>query len=312
MANLGYIQVSRICNQHCLFCSNPDNERTISLVDARKQLDCLVENGYFGVILTGGEPTLHPDLPAIVNLARDSGLHVRMITNGQKTAEAGVLEKLVEAGLQHLHVSVHSARPDVQAYLTSNEDSWRNIERTLELLGGLELTCDVNTVMCAQNADHLDETVRAIVTRFPFVRHFVWNNIDPNMNRVAENPHTVAKLADIELSLARAVNFLEETGRTYRIERLPLCYMAEFAHASTETRKIVKHEERTVHFLDEKGHVRQTEFFHQKSETCSHCRLDPICAGLYDLDGAYDPAELYAVFLDPEEVISRIGEGRQL
>jgi len=302
LANLGYIQVTRICNQHCLFCSNPDNDRTLSLGDARSQLEGLVEKGYFGVILTGGEPTLHPDLPAIVSLARDSGLHVRMITNGQKTAEEGVLEKLVAAGLQHVHVSVHSARPDVQAYLTSNEDSWRNIERTFELLVGLGL--------CAQNACHLDETVRAIVARFPFVRHFVWNNIDPNMNRVAENPHTVAKLADLELSLHRAVKFLESTGRTYRIERLPLCYMADFAHASTETRKIVKHEERTVNFLDEKGHVRQTEFFHGKSEACTHCRLNPICAGLYDLGGAYDPEELHAVFLDTEEIVSRIREGR--
>jgi MoaA/NifB/PqqE/SkfB family radical SAM enzyme len=310
LANLGYIQVTRICNQHCLFCSNPDNERMISLGDARTQLEGLVEKGYFGAILTGGEPTLHPDLPEIVRLARDLGLHVRMITNGQKTAEEGVLERLLQSGLQHLHLSVHSARPNVQAYLTSNENSWSNLEATFELVGELGLTCDVNTVMCAHNADHLDETVQAIVAKFPFVRHFVWNNIDPTMNRVAENPHTVAKLADIELSLYRAVNFLESTGRTYRIERLPLCYMADFAHASTETRKIVKHEERTVHFLDEKGHVRQTEFFHQKSETCSHCRLDPICAGLYDLGGAYDPAELYAVFLDPKDIVSRVRHER--
>jgi MoaA/NifB/PqqE/SkfB family radical SAM enzyme len=82
--------------------------------------------------------------------------------------------------------------------------------------------------------------------------------------------------------------------------------MAGFAHASTETRKIVKKEERTVHFLDEKGEIRQTEFFHEKAEVCRQCRYDPICAGLYDLGGAYDPAELHAIFLDPEEVIDRI------
>ena len=138
------------------------------------------------------------------------------------------------------------------------------------------------------------------------MRHFVWNNIDPKMNRVAENPHTVARLADLELSLSRAVEFLESSGRTYRIERLPLCYMAGFAHASTETRKIVKKEERTVHFLDDKGEIRETEFFHEKAEVCRNCRFDGICAGLYDLGGAYDPAELYAVFLDPDEVIRRI------
>ncbi len=308
MANLGYIQVTRTCNQHCLFCSNPENQRTLSVEEALAQATRLKQNGYFGVILTGGEPTLHPELCTIVRRIRELGVHVRMITNGQKTAEEGVLEGLIQAGLEHVHVSVHSFRAEVQNHLTTNPDSFSNLEKTFGRLGSLGITCDVNTVMCAQNADHLDETVRTIVERFGFVRHFVFNNIDPKMNRVAQNPHTVARLADLELSLQRAIWFLESTGRTYRVERLPLCYMAEFAHASTETRKIVKGEERTVHFLDDKGEIRQTEFFHEKAEVCRQCRFDPICAGLYDLGGAYDPAELYAVFLDPEEVIRRINE----
>jgi len=310
MANLGYIQVTRICNQHCLFCSNPENDRTLDLAEAEEQIDQLKTAGYEGVILTGGEPTMHPRLGEIVTRAHESGLHVRLITNGQLTADIELLEKLQSRGLDHVHVSLHSARAKVQAYLTSNPDSYPKIRKTFENIGKLGLTCDVNTVMCAQNADHLDETVKTIIGEFPFVRHFVWNNIDPNMNRVEQNPHTVAKLADLELSLYRAVDILESGGRTYRIERLPLCYMADFAHASTETRKIVKGEERSVHFLDEKGLVRQTDFFHAKPDKCSACSFDSICAGLYDLGGKYyDPAELSPVFLDPQAVVQRILQG---
>lgn len=304
--NLGYIQVTRVCNQHCLFCSNPENQRTLAVEEAAGQLEALRQSGFQGTILTGGEPTLHPELARIVTLAREQGLQVRMITNGQRTAEPRLLEELVEAGLGHLHLSVHSSRPEVQALLTGNPDSWPNIERSLLLAGRLGLQCDINTVICAQNADHLDETVATIIDRFAFVHHFVWNNIDPRMNRVAENPHTVARLADLELALHRAVRLLKASGRTFRIERLPLCYMAEFAWASTETRKIVKREQRRVHFLDEKGEVTQTDFFHDKAPVCSACRLSPICAGLYDSGGAYDPAELHAVFLDPEDTISSI------
>ncbi len=306
MANLGYIQVTRTCNQHCLFCSNPENQRTLGFEDACAQLDNLKQSSYFGVILTGGEPTLHPELAKIVVAARDRGLHVRIITNGQRTAEPGVLAELAGCGLDHLHLSVHSSRPEVQALLTGNPDSWAKLARTLELAGQLGLTCDINTVICALNADHLDETVASLIERFPFLGHFVWNNIDPRMNRVADNPHTVARLADLELSLARAVALLESSGRTFRIERLPLCYMAGFAWASTETRKIVKQEQRRVHFLDDKGEFTQTDFFHDKAPVCADCRLGPICAGLYDLGGAFDPKELYAVFLDPEDIVARI------
>ena len=51
-------------------------------------------------------------------------------------------------------------------------------------------------------------------------------------------------------------------------------------NSHTETRKIVKGEERIVRFLDEKGLVRETLFRHGKAAACAICRLDPFCAGM--------------------------------
>jgi hypothetical protein len=48
----------------------------------------------------------------------------------------------------------------------------------------------------------------------------------------------------------KAFSFLEKKRRTFRVERLPLCFMRGYEEASTETRKIVKNEERLVYFLD--------------------------------------------------------------
>jgi hypothetical protein len=144
------------------------------------------------------------------------------------------------------------------------------------------------------------------VRRFPFIRHFVWNNLDPSMGRAETNRDTAHRLADFELSLARAMRFLHKSGRTFRVERVPLCYMTEFAHCSTETRKIIKGEERIVHFLDEKGTVRQTDFVHAKSEACRACSLDAVCGGLFELGEHYDLGELYPVFVPAEDVIRKV------
>ena len=65
MANIGYIQVVRHCNHHCGFCSNPTSPALHTLEKVRGLIDGLVKRGYYGVILTGGEPALHPDLPRI-------------------------------------------------------------------------------------------------------------------------------------------------------------------------------------------------------------------------------------------------------
>lgn len=311
MANLGYIQVTRQCNQHCRFCSNPPIERKQTLGQVKAQIEDLVARGYHGVILTGGEPTLAPFLPEAIRFARRLAIHVRIITNGQIMADRAYASGLAEAGLDHAHVSIHTCRPGLQAELSGNPDSLANLDRCLENLSFLGLTTDINTVICAQNADHLDETVDWALRRHPHVHHFVWNNLDPSMNRCAENPDVIPKLADFELSLHRAMRKVHESGRTFRVERVPLCYMVEFAHVSTETRKIVKAEERVVHFLDEhKGTVRQTEWVHHKAECCTVCTLDPVCAGLYAATTHFDPSELYPVFTDPDAVRQRVLDGK--
>lgn len=306
MANLGYIQLLRICNQNCRFCSNPENSRTIPLDEAKAQVAELRALGYDGVIFTGGEPTLYDDLAAIIAYAAAQGVEPRIITNGQRLAGGTLLQRLGDAGLRLIHVSLHSARRDVQDALTRTPGSHDQIMAGLAEAGRLGIDADINTVINAYNAGHLDETVRVVTERFPWVRHFVWNCIDPTMNRVAEHPDTVAQPPAFELSLHRAMSLLAAGGRTFRVERVPLCYMADFAHCSTETRKIVKAEERLVNFLDDKGQVRQTDFSHGKAAACRVCRLDRICAGLYEMGTWYDPGCLHPIFLDPAAVVARV------
>src|SRR5215468_1871319 len=263
------MQVVRYCNQYCRFCSNPATGWVLDLDTAKREIDDFVARGYFGIILTGGEPSLSDLIPEITRYAVARGLHVRMITNGSRIAKDGFAESYFEAGLRHFHVSIHSCREELEDFLTGVKGSFALAMAALENLGRVGATVNINTVINRFNADHLDENVRFFTTRFPFIRHFVWNNLDPSMGRAETNRDTAHRLADFEVSLARAMRFLHSTGRTFRVERVPLCYMTEFAHCSTETRKIVKGEERIVHFLDEKGTVRQTDFRHPKSELCT-------------------------------------------
>ena len=306
MANLGYIQLVRTCNQACRFCSNPENDYLLTFEEAKAQIDDFVKRDYYGIILTGGEPTLYERLEDVIRYGHDKGIHVRMITNGQKIADEALLRRLVDAGLSHVHVSVHTHKPDLQAFLTQKEDSLECISKSLDNLGKTGITVDVNITIQHYNAGHLDEFVRWLVSNWPYLHHFVFNNLDPSSDRVQEYPDVIPKLHEMEVSLFRALRFLKKSGRTFRVERMPLCYMVEFADVSTETRKIVKEEERLIHFLDPRGSYRQTSFNHGKSEVCKHCTLEPICAGLFGMDKYYDSDELYAVFVPREPIVRRI------
>ena len=60
MANLGYLQLTRNCLQHCRFCSNPPTGIDLTHDEMVSMIDDLADMGYDGVILTGGEPTMSP------------------------------------------------------------------------------------------------------------------------------------------------------------------------------------------------------------------------------------------------------------
>ncbi len=264
------------------------------------------------MLLTGGEPTLHADLGRMVSYCRDQGVQCQIITNAQQTSNPKYLEGLVKSGLTHIIVSIHSHQDKIQAFLSENKHSLSNIKKTLANVKKLKIRADVITVINKYNSSHLSEIVKWLAGQFGFIRHFIWNNLDPYMNRASKNLDTIPALNDFELELNKAMHFLEENGLTFRVERVPLCYMPEFEHFSTETRKIIKNEERAILFLDENGYVVQKGvrgfIGYSKAGCCSVCSLTDICVGLYAADKYYSSKELHPVFISKEEIIRKVLE----
>ena len=101
------------CPLRCVYCSNPLEFRAV-----RESLDGeawgrvireAAELGALHVGLTGGEPTLHPDLEAIVAAAAEAGVYTHLITAGT-TLERADLERLRAAGLRSVQLSVQDSR----------------------------------------------------------------------------------------------------------------------------------------------------------------------------------------------------------
>lgn len=90
------------CNFRCPFCHNA------SLVLADRADDSIISEEEFfsflqkrrgmleGVCISGGEPTLQPDLPDFIRRIRDLGFAVKLDTNGYRPA---VLRALIDGGL---------------------------------------------------------------------------------------------------------------------------------------------------------------------------------------------------------------------
>lgn len=307
MAKIGYIQVTRLCNQKCIICSNPPTERFLTLENAKKEVDQMKKEGLDGIIITGGEPTIYDHLPELISYINKLGLFPRIITNGQKMSNVKYAKTLKDSGLRHVHVSIYSYKKKIQEKISQNPDSLKNICKTLDNIKKLVgIQVDINIAMCKLNVGHLSKTVNWLVKRYPFVEHYVFNNLDPYMNRASENVEIVPAMRDIELELNKSLRILEKNKKTFRVERVPLCYLSGYEFVSTETRKIVKEESRTIYFLDEKNKVTQEIWQNKKSECCRNCTLNSICAGIYGEGGYYSTEELSPVFVEIDEIIKRI------
>ena len=107
------VALTYACNNACPHCYNPAERfamSTLSLADWRRVFDKLNEIGVPHVILTGGEPTLHPDLPEIIRYADAQGQIVGMNTNGRRLARPALMSSLAEAGLNHVQITLGSCR----------------------------------------------------------------------------------------------------------------------------------------------------------------------------------------------------------
>jgi MoaA/NifB/PqqE/SkfB family radical SAM enzyme len=103
------------CNNDCSHCYN-GRERTFPERDTtywKSILDRLWALGIPHIVFTGGEPTLRDDLPELIAHAESLGQIAGLNTNGRRLASPEFLRSLIEAGLDHLQVTVESSDAQV-------------------------------------------------------------------------------------------------------------------------------------------------------------------------------------------------------
>jgi len=107
---LAHLIIIRRCNLTCSYCNEYDDKSDpVPQEILETRLHKLKELGSLAVCLTGGEPTLHPALPALIQKSRKMGfLRVGVISNGLQLHRR-YIEELNAAGLHELQVSVDGA-----------------------------------------------------------------------------------------------------------------------------------------------------------------------------------------------------------
>ncbi|HOJ43407.1 MAG TPA: radical SAM protein, partial [Syntrophorhabdaceae bacterium] len=100
------IDVNRVCNARCQMCyyTYEDKRWTKPLDAVKKELMLAKRRGNTSTDFTGGEPTIHPELPEIIKFSESIGLHTCIITNGLAIEK---IKRIVDAGCREWLLSIH-------------------------------------------------------------------------------------------------------------------------------------------------------------------------------------------------------------
>lgn len=99
------IHIIKNCNSRCIMCDcwKEDKNSYIKRSDLLPLWRKLKSNGAYSIMLSGGEPTLHPELKDIISDIHESGLYIELNTNGILLNE---LEYLSSMHIDNLIVSL--------------------------------------------------------------------------------------------------------------------------------------------------------------------------------------------------------------
>jgi MoaA/NifB/PqqE/SkfB family radical SAM enzyme len=151
--------VTRRCNLSCGYCAEYDNSsEPVPLEELRRRIDSLHRLRSANITLLGGEPLMHPDIAEIVAYAGRRA-NTSIVTNGFLLRN-GIVEKLNEAGLNNLTVSVDTLHADPSRYI---QKSLRSLRTKLERLKRVaRFDIHVTAVLCEGSKDSFEEFVHEV------------------------------------------------------------------------------------------------------------------------------------------------------
>lgn len=193
------------CNYDCYYCHNRhllDAEEKVLLEEVLEFLE--KRKGLIdGVVITGGEPTLYPELPSFISNIRSMGYMIKLDTNG---TNPDMVMNLIEDKLID-YVAVDYKAPfekygiidavnDDPSIIKDNED---NIRKTIECIMESGISYEIRTTMIPEitEADIMD-----MAKSFPAFDQFVLQKYRPvpedsgqTDNRIYYNKDDLNRLA---------------------------------------------------------------------------------------------------------------------
>ncbi len=259
-----FLPITDKCSQNCLFCSatgrNANTDRKFFLQRIEQSKDRLT--------ISGGEPTLSPDLFWVIKEAKKKKLFIEFQTNGNTLYYKDLVSKLVKSGIDLFNINFSSHLSSINDKITQTKGLFKNkIEgiKNLQAVGAnIRLTCVVN----ALNYKDLQDYVIFVKQNFPKIKYIQFSFIKI-MGQAKKNPQILITYEKVQPYLLKAFKKCLELNIDFITDHIPLCYLDDFIKYHIDYQKIASGKESDVS-LKEKVKLKE----------CADCRMNHFCYGV--------------------------------
>ncbi len=230
------IKVGFECNNHCDFCAQGNKRDGIkrkSLKEIIKLLKAAGKQDILGVVFTGGEPTLHPNLIDAVKAAKKMGFSsIQIQTNGRKFAYYDYCLKLKRAGVTEMGPSLHGSKAEIHEKLTCAEGSFKEVIKGITNCKKLGMYVLTNTVITSSNYKDLPDLARLFaflkVDHFQFAFVHIIGTAMKNKKWIVPQKKLIMKYVHkgLDIGLSNGINCFTEA--------IPYCFMKGYENCVAE------------------------------------------------------------------------------
>lgn len=156
-------ETTQACDLACIHCrasAIPRRDpRELTTDEAFRLLDTVRRFGRPLFVLTGGDPLKRPDTVEIVRYGARAGLRMAMTPSGTPLMTPEVLERLRDAGLSRLAVSLDGSTAALHDHFRGVAGSWAWTVGMLEAARHLGLSTQINTTISSHNVHDLEPLI---------------------------------------------------------------------------------------------------------------------------------------------------------
>ncbi len=295
-----WVRLTFDCNDHCIFCLDSlAHDGTVrDRDDVKRQILDGRRKGATRLILSGGEPTIHPNFVDFVRLGSQSGYSkIQTVTNGRLFSYGTFLQRSLDAGLSEITFSLHGPNARVHDALVGTRGAFDEEIAGLEgALSDGRAIVNVDVVVNRGNVKHLPEMLRMLTEMG--VKEFDLLQVVPFGRAFTDGRDTLFyDLEEMRPYIQEALAYSKRPDVHLWMNRFPPQHLEGYEHLIQDPYK-----------LNDEVRGRQEEYARlldhgiwldcRQPERCKYCYLERLCDVLEEELDREDALDFRVVRID--------------